>query len=400
YRNEQRRAEAEAALRASLERFDMAVKGSQDGIWDAWAVSTDYFHPDNPVYYSPRFKELLGYEDEEFPNVVGSWISHLYPEDRDCAIHALVDHLQHRVPYNIEYRMFTKSGEVRWFAGRGQAIWDDHGRPIRISGSFRDITDRKRTEEALQEANRQLRALDRLRTQFFADISHELRTPLTVIRGEAEVTLRGGIKPVHEYRATLERIVELTKDVNTLVEDLLFLARTEAGSIQLQRDRLHFQSLVQECAQAGGILAQRKTLTWSVALRAPEAVVTGDPHRLKQALMIVIDNAVKYTEPGGTLTLDLLAHASWVEFTLTDTGIGIHPDDLPHVFERFYRVTRHHMDILSGAGLGLPIAKWIIDAHGGSIDIQSEFQKGTSVRIRLPLTEDEHTGEHDAHFVD
>jgi len=147
------RKQAEKALRDSVERFDMAVRGSQDGIWDAWATSDDWFSPQNPVYYSPRFKELLGYEDNEFENVIGSWASRLHPEDRDQAFADLKNHLEQHIPYDSTYRMFTKSGECRWFAGRGQAMWDEHGKPIRISGSFRDITEQKMAEEELQKAN-------------------------------------------------------------------------------------------------------------------------------------------------------------------------------------------------------------------------------------------------------
>jgi PAS domain S-box-containing protein len=147
------RKRAEALLKESVERFDLAVKGSREGLWDAWAVSDDPFNPRNSCYFSPRFKELLEYGEQEFEPVIGSWSSRLHPEDRDRVFDGLRAHLERKVPYDIEYRMYTKYGECRWFAARGQAVWDEAGRPIRMSGSFSDITVRKRAEQRLAKIN-------------------------------------------------------------------------------------------------------------------------------------------------------------------------------------------------------------------------------------------------------
>jgi PAS domain S-box-containing protein len=136
-------AERTAALQASEERFALAVRGSSDGLWD-WNVLTD------EVYYAPRFKELLGYVDEEFPNVFATFESHLHEEDRDATLVAVRKHLEERAPYDVEYRLRTKSGEYRWFRARGQAIWNESRQPMRMAGSITDIHDRKRAESALE----------------------------------------------------------------------------------------------------------------------------------------------------------------------------------------------------------------------------------------------------------
>ena len=261
------RKQAEKALQDSIERFDMAVRGSQDGIWDVWAVSDDWFNPHNPVYYSPRFKELLGYKDNEFENHLGNWASLLHPEDRAQVFNDLKNHLEQHIPYDSQYRMFTKSGECRWFAGRGQAIWDDNERPIRMSGSFRDITEQRMAEDDLQNANVKLQELDHLRSQFFADISHELRTPLTVIRGEAEVTLRGRDKTIQEYKTTLERIVQLTKEVNQMVNDLLFLARSESGTLLITKQEFSLRDLLYDVHRETIVLAQKKSSSCTFKMR-------------------------------------------------------------------------------------------------------------------------------------
>ena len=132
-------------MRASEERFALAVRGSSDGIWD-WNV------PTGQVYYSPRFKELLGYLDAEFPDVFASFESHLHPEDHAPTMASVREHLERRVPYDVEYRLHTKSGEYRWFRARGQAIWDAAGQATRMAGSITDITDRKRLQQRFELA--------------------------------------------------------------------------------------------------------------------------------------------------------------------------------------------------------------------------------------------------------
>src|SRR5690606_38312397 len=124
--------ESTAELRGSEERFALAVRGSTDGLWD-WNVETD------EVYYAPRFKELLGYRDHEFASLFSSFESHLHPDDRDCILESIQAHLQRQVPYDVEYRLRTKSGEYRCFRARGQAIWDKEGKPLRVAGSITDI---------------------------------------------------------------------------------------------------------------------------------------------------------------------------------------------------------------------------------------------------------------------
>lgn len=153
------RRRAESALQQLMERFDLAVRGSNEGLWDGQLSGTSWEDPENEVWYSPRFKQLLGYTDAEFPNRQGSWIDHLHPDDRQAALEALKKHIDHRAPFDVETRMRTKSGEYRWFSVRGQGVWDLRGRPVRFAGSVRDITDRKRAEEALRFSEERFRQL-------------------------------------------------------------------------------------------------------------------------------------------------------------------------------------------------------------------------------------------------
>jgi PAS domain S-box-containing protein len=148
----EKRERVERAVRKSEERYALAVAGSTDGIWD-WEILS------NTVFYSDRFKEILGYSSEEFPGTIDAFISRLHPEDADAVWSAVEHHLQKRVPYNIEYRLKTKSGEYRWFLARGQAIWDDKGNAIRMSGSLQDITKLKHTEESVRKSEEKHRLL-------------------------------------------------------------------------------------------------------------------------------------------------------------------------------------------------------------------------------------------------
>ncbi len=153
------REQIERKLRDSVERFELAVQGANDGLWDALTIGKDWHRPDTVVWYSARFKQLLGYSDDEFPNLLKSWESRLHPEDRDRIVKTLTSHMTYRTPYDVEYRLLTKSGQYRWFSARGQAIWDETGQVMRMAGSLRDITQAKEYEAKLEQSEEKWRSL-------------------------------------------------------------------------------------------------------------------------------------------------------------------------------------------------------------------------------------------------
>ena len=151
------RKQAEAALRKSVDRFDLGVQGSRDGLWYAERVSDNLFAPHNPIYYSPRMKEIMGVEDGTMPDVLGTWLSLVHPDDLPTVLAALTQHLEQRLPYDVEYRILQPgTGTLRWIGAKGQAVWDSSGQPIRMAGSFSDITECKRAEEALRASQEKL----------------------------------------------------------------------------------------------------------------------------------------------------------------------------------------------------------------------------------------------------
>jgi|LNFM01.1.fsa_nt_gb PAS domain S-box-containing protein len=148
----------ESGLREREDRLECVIRGSSDGFWDGQILpGQPWHHPHTPVWWSPRVRELLGYSREEFPDILESWMSRLHPEDRERALAALRAHMEQHEPYDVEYRLLAKQGEYRWFRARGQAVWDDNGRPFRMAGSLQCITDRKRIEEALRRSERLLK---------------------------------------------------------------------------------------------------------------------------------------------------------------------------------------------------------------------------------------------------
>lgn len=269
------------------------------------------------------------------------------------------------------------------FNDMAEQLKEQHGRLLAAHAELEEQV-RRRTAE-LEAANRRLRDLDHLRVQFLADISHELRTPLTVLRGEAEVTLRARNAAAADYRETLARIVAQAADMGRLVDDLLFLARSETDTVRFDRANLDIVPLVAEAAREAEALGRPKGVMVSLDAPGSPVIVEGDRQRLKQTLAIVLDNAVKYSDRDGVVAIALAADGAEAEIVVRNCGVGVAPEDLPYVFERFYRGREHDPErSAGGSGLGLAIAKRIVDKHRGTIALASDGPC-TEVRVRLPL---------------
>lgn len=221
-----------------------------------------------------------------------------------------------------------------------------------------------------------------LKTDFIADMSHELRTPLTVVRANAEVAL--GLDRTCVHTELLEEISKEAEHMTHLVEDLLFLARSDAGAAPLAQELVNIRSFLTELAERSSVLARGRGATVQLDL-AGEGLVRIDRERIAQAVLILVDNAVKYSPADKTITLRSALHGAEVVIEVEDEGPGIPEQDLPLVFERFYRVDKARTRKQGGVGLGLAIAKSIVTAHGGRIEAESVLNKGTKMRYYLPL---------------
>jgi heavy metal sensor kinase len=220
-------------------------------------------------------------------------------------------------------------------------------------------------------------------TQFTADASHDLRTPVAVIRATAEITLRKH-RNEEEYRAALSRILDTSVDTSDLLENLLTLARADAGAGSMELRPLDLTAHVQKARERAALLGVEKALEVSARTPANPVWVKADAIAIDRLLMILLDNAVKYTPMGGTCEIALWRSESHAQITVRDSGIGIPDAELKHIFDRFYRVDRVRSKANGGAGLGLAIARWIAEIHGGTVTAESKVGSGSLFIVRLP----------------
>jgi PAS domain S-box-containing protein len=289
----------------------------------------------------------------------------------------------------------TKALGTRYLHTRKVPIVDETGRSRYLLGISLDITDQKLAAAELErllgqlaEQNEQLRALDRLKDEFVALVSHELRTPLTSILGYLELVLEGEAGEISADQARFLTIIDRNaRRLLRLVGDLLFVAQIEAGQLAIEREPCDLAQLAADCIEA----ARPQAFEQEVELRfESEARVEllGDRTRLAQLLDNLVSNAIKFTPEGGLVRVRLARHGRRVVVGVSDTGIGIPPEEHASLFQRFFRSSEATRRAIPGTGLGLTITKAIVDAHGGSIDIESELGSGTTFLVELPVGPD------------
>jgi len=239
-----------------------------------------------------------------------------------------------------------------------------------------------------------LRQLERVRTEFVANVSHELRTPLTAIQGYLETLLSGALEERDNARRFLEIVLRHSERLGRLLNDLTDLSNIELGKVTLRREPVSVDEVVASVVDIIAPRAARSRVTVTARVPAELPEVSADRDRLAQILINLVDNAVKYTPEGGSVTVTgRRLDGDMVEVTVADTGIGIPPADLPRITERFYRVDKARSRELGGTGLGLAIVKHLVMAHGGELGIESEQERGTTVRFTLPVVSQKLHGE-------
>jgi heavy metal sensor kinase len=251
---------------------------------------------------------------------------------------------------------------------------------LAVSGSKDEL---HRLTETLNEMLARLDSSVRQMRQFTADASHELRTPLTLIRTAAEFSLRRE-RTREELTEAIRKILRECERTGTLVDSLLLLARADSGVDGLQFGPVDLCDLVQDACDQARILAGPKQIEVQVEIPESPIELVADEHALRRVLLIFLDNSVKYTPSGGVVSLRAGVSDGTALVTVKDTGIGIAPEDLPHVFDRFWRADKVRSREMGGAGLGLSIARWIAERHGGTITAESEPGVGSTFELRVP----------------
>lgn len=220
--------------------------------------------------------------------------------------------------------------------------------------------------------------------EFTIHASHELKTPLTVMRAELETALQEGQSLPEDKRDWIYHQLDEVQRLTSIVDTLIVLAKADAGQIKMELKPVRFQELVQESFEDAVVLAEPHHVGVTL-LHCDDLTVSGDRHRLRQLLLNLVDNAVKYNQPGGTVTMSLEPMEGFAQLKITNTGKGISPEMQAHVFNRFVRGDNALTSAVEGAGLGLTIAQWIVQAHCGFIRLSSEPNKQTSVIVHIPL---------------
>ena len=362
--------QANRALRESDQRYQLAVRGSSAGLWD-WDMVAD------TMFYSPRFKKLLGYSDAEFPDVPSSLTAIMHEDDLAKARQALRDHLALDVPYQAEVRLRLKSGEWRWFMIGGMAQKNAEGRAFRMAGSVIDVTERKRAEQVLQDANR-------AKDEFIATLAHELRNPLAPIRTGLEILKKdkaNGI-PSQKARETMER--QLAHMIR-LIDDLLDISRINSGKIRLEITRIRLASAVESAVDISRPMMESRGHRLEVKLPAHDIELMADGTRLAQALGNLLNNAAKYTASGGLIRVSARQEGATAIVEVTDNGVGIPPAMLDEVFGLFTQVDRTLDHAQGGLGIGLYLVRSLVELHGGTVTASSAGTgQGSTFTIRMP----------------
>jgi len=293
----------------------------------------------------------------------------------------------------IPVLLILAAGGGYWLSGKALRPLDQITRAAQVIDP-QDLSQRVTVPQTGDELQRMAETLNQMLqriefavariTQFTADASHELRTPLALIRTRAEVTL-GKPRSNEQYCDALKEILAESERTSALIENLMMLARADTGSETLNIERIDVSDLVRDVCTQAQTLAEARQLHWSAAIPETATWIRGDPHALRRLLLILIDNAVKYTPSAGSVSLALQRSGNCAEIRVSDTGIGIAEADLPHIFDRFYRADKARSRELGGTGLGLSIGRWIASAHGGDVQVENSTPNGTTFLVHCPL---------------
>jgi heavy metal sensor kinase len=221
--------------------------------------------------------------------------------------------------------------------------------------------------------------------QFTADASHELRAPIALIRTTAEVAVQNRKRDAGEYLAALDDILTESERTSQVVESLMLLARADAEKEPIERDSVDLCSIARIAAEQGEKLAGTRRVQFSANVPPGPLPICADAEAVRRAVLVLIDNGIKYSNPEGRVSVSVAAEGTDAVVSVADTGMGIAPEDLQHIFDRFWRADKARSRSQGGVGLGLSIAKWIAEVHRGSIQVESTIGQGSLFRLRIPL---------------
>jgi len=282
------------------------------------------------------------------------------------------------------HKLIRVDGSEFWAEGTGaEAMWD--GRPARFS-VVRDISERKRIEQALEEAKEGAELANRTKSEFLANMSHELRTPLNAVIGFSELMRKELLGPLgsERYLEYAADIYESGSHLLGVINDILDLSKIEAGKIDLEEETFDLSVAVDATLRLIRERAERRQIALAARIGASVPQLRADERKVKQILINLLSNAVKFTPEGGSVTISAERRPDGLVIAVTDTGIGIAPEDVPRALEPFKQVSAAHNRTHEGTGLGLPLTKRLVELHGGRLEIESAVGRGTTVSVQFP----------------
>ena len=393
-RQQRRRELAEQSLGEGGEVFRLAIEGASDGFFE-WNFVT------GKAFYSRQYWGMLGYEPGQFPAVMQSFKDLLHPDDRLRVLDYIEQYLNGEISeYLNVFRMRHQSGKWLWINARGKAVYDDHGKPWRLVGAHTDISHFKAYEEKLEKSKEAAEKANRAKTEFLAHMSHEIRTPLTAISGIAEIFDGAQHNLDAKQKQLVRTLSSSTASLKDLISDILDFSKIESGELELEHTSFSLTELFEQVVSIFSLRAAEKGIAFTFDDRDVKALkVLGDRLRLRQILINLIGNAIKFTAKGSVdvvVRRDTKGAEGILRIEVRDTGIGIDSKHFNLIFERFKQADSSVSRKYGGTGLGLPISLRLARLMNGDITVSSEPGKGSLFTLEIPLnadgTEDE-TGE-------
>lgn len=374
----------QASLRDSEERLRLAIRGSNDGIFD-WNFKT------HQIYWSSQYKMMLGYEDDEIRGDEETFKKLLHPEDANEFWEAFNNYINGSLSeFSAIYRMVHKNGRDVWIHGRGKALFDENGHPLRFIGAHTDISYIKEHERQLKEERDRAEAGSHAKGEFLAHMSHEIRTPLTAISGIAEIFSQSNIYIDENHKKLVRTLKNSTETLKELITDILDFSKIESGEIELYNQKFTLGDLFDQVISITSGKATEKYLDFSFDYGDLKGTAFyGDKQRLRQILLNLIGNAIKFTEKGRvavTARIEPISDAHVLRIDIEDTGIGIAENALLTIFDKFRQADSSVSRRYGGSGLGLSISRSLADLMGGTIKVKSDVGKGSVFSLLVPFT--------------